>query len=67
MSDPVTLWQHPAPGGDVRCTLAQIGEGEFELHLWAGSTLLLTEDFDSEEQVLVRAEELERQEGEVHS
>lgn len=66
MSEHVILWQHRGPAGELRCTLTQIGEGEFELRLWAGSVLLLAEDFDEEARLLARAEELERERTEVH-
>jgi hypothetical protein len=59
MCDQVVLWQRHIGGGDLRCTISQIGEGEFELRLWAGRTLLLTEDFEAEDRLLDRARELE--------
>lgn len=66
MSEDVVLWRHRGPAGDLRCTLTQIGEGEFELRLWAGPALLLAEDFDDEARLLARAEALERERTEVH-
>lgn len=66
MLEHVILWRHRAPEGELRCTVTQIGEGEFELRLWAESALLLAEVFDEEARMLARAEALERERTEVH-
>lgn len=67
MHEHVILWRRRGPEGEVRCTLTQIGEGGFELRLWAESALLLAEVFDDEARLLARAEALERERTEVHS
>ena len=55
------LWQKPgSTERDVRCLLDHVSEGVFELHLECGHELLLNEPFQDTEELLARAEELEK-------
>lgn len=62
MDDQVMLWvQRDADGVERRCAVALIGEGEFELRVWKGATLILQEQFPFEAAMLDRAATLARE------
>ena len=50
---------------ELRCTMAQLGEGCFELRVQCGQELLRLEDFADAEQLPARAEQLRTERGEM--
>lgn len=63
------LWRKRPPvgsaGHEVKCVLDHIGEGLFELHLQSGHDMLLNEPFQDTEELLARAEELQKGTGKL--
>ena len=61
-TEALLLWQTRRVVGDqvrqVRCGLAQLGEGCFELRVRAGDALVVSETFATTADAVVRAEEL---------
>ena len=61
MCRPITLWIRDDVDPALRCTIAQVGEGFFEVCVLSGDRVVLMEGFEETTTLFNRVEQLRRQ------